>query len=408
MSDGWAERELAEITTFASGYSFPPTRQGKAIGRWPYFKVSDMNSVGNEMRMIHSQNWIDEDDLRAMKAKIWPAGTVIFPKVGAALLTEKRRILTSEAGFDNNVMGLVPGPSIVPGFLLIAMQQVVLGEVVQSGAVPSVNQTLVGAIRVAVPPLDEQRRIVDLVACLDRNAERVATELEASHALLSALLTEWTMARPWETRRLGDLANLGSGPSWSSKDEHAQHQKGDVRVLGITNTPPSGDLNLVDEKYVSGLPTDVRRLGPQSLLMIRTNGNRARIGNVYRVPESAYWCAYSAFQIGIDVHERRDVDFVYWMLKVPAVQQRISDAASGSTGLGNIGVRWLRDLEFPWPNATQRKAAMDAFHAADHVVRRCSIERDCIGSLRSALTADLLSGRHEIPASYDRLLARVA
>ena len=91
--------------------------------------------------------------------------------------------------------------------------------------------------------------------------------------------------------------------------------------------------------------------------MIRTNGKPRASGTCIAYHKLPYGCAYSAFQIGIDVEDERDVDFVYWMLRVPAIQGRISQEASGTTGLGNVAVGWLRELELPWPGTPDRERA---------------------------------------------------
>lgn len=44
------------------------------------------------------------------------------------------------------------------------------------------------------------------------------------------------------------------------------------------------------------------------LLMIRTNSNRARIGNVYWILSEVYGLAYPTFQIGIHMRDPRDTD----------------------------------------------------------------------------------------------------
>ena len=187
--DGWTKTKLGEITSFAPGYSFSTGLQGKRAGAFPFIKVSEMNSPGSERVISTAANWVDRDDLRALKAKTWPPGTVIFPKVGAALLTEKRRMLGVEASFDNNVLGLVAGPRLLPDFLFALMSQIRLGQYAQQGAVPSINHGHVRQIDVLVPSLDEQRRIVDLIGAVDTQVQALAAEVGALRQSRVALLT---------------------------------------------------------------------------------------------------------------------------------------------------------------------------------------------------------------------------
>jgi type I restriction enzyme S subunit len=75
-----------------------------------------MNRPGNEVEMRHAENYVDAADLRTLKAKTFPIGTTFFPKVGATLLTNKRRIAAVEMLVDNNVMGAV-ATDVDPWFL---------------------------------------------------------------------------------------------------------------------------------------------------------------------------------------------------------------------------------------------------------------------------------------------------
>ncbi len=72
-------------------------------------------------------------------------------------MTEKRRILSESAAFDNNVMGLVADEGLIrPRYLLAFMTTVRLGSLAQHGAVPSVNQSHLASLRIPLPSLDEQ------------------------------------------------------------------------------------------------------------------------------------------------------------------------------------------------------------------------------------------------------------
>ena len=47
--DGVEYRPLGKIAEIRSGWGFPNKEQGKEQGEIPFYKVSDMNSAGNEM-----------------------------------------------------------------------------------------------------------------------------------------------------------------------------------------------------------------------------------------------------------------------------------------------------------------------------------------------------------------------
>lgn len=180
---------LGEVVTFAGGYAFPPSEQGRTEGDVPFIKVSDMNLPGNERGIRSAVNWVTGDVKSQLRAKAWPEGTVVFPKVGAALLSEKRRFLTRPTIFDNNVMGLVAGPRLDSAYLLAFMEGVRLSELAQHGAVPSVNQSHLTSMEIPVPPLSAQHRIVRQYEAVLDAADAARATAESLRTLRSNLLT---------------------------------------------------------------------------------------------------------------------------------------------------------------------------------------------------------------------------
>jgi type I restriction enzyme S subunit len=187
--DDWVETTLGQISKCAGGCAFPDAFQGNKEGI-PFIKVSDMNSQDNEKYIETSNNSVSAEVVDDLRLRIWDKGTVIFPKVGAALLTEKRRILTAKTIFDNNIMGLVPNERVLSEFLFLLMLKIRFSDHVQPGAVPSVKNSIVEAISVLLPSLDEQKRIVTIISELDSFIHCTETSMNRTKALRSGLLSQ--------------------------------------------------------------------------------------------------------------------------------------------------------------------------------------------------------------------------
>jgi restriction endonuclease S subunit len=108
---------LSQLGAWAPGAGIPRAIQGSRDGLIPVCKVGDMNTKGNERRINNTANYIDEDTAAEIGAKIHPRGTVIFPKIGGAIATNKRRILESPSCIDNNVLGITPNRETDSGWL---------------------------------------------------------------------------------------------------------------------------------------------------------------------------------------------------------------------------------------------------------------------------------------------------
>ena len=156
--------ELGVLVEVRSGWGFPNAEQGAAEGELPFYKVSDMNLPGNETVMSNSNNYVSASTARKLGVRPAPAGSVIFPKIGAAVATNKKRLLSVPSAYDNNVMGLIPGPRVTSKFLYHWLQTFDLSRLANdSGAVPSIRKSEAERVLVPMPAYSEQVRIASLL-----------------------------------------------------------------------------------------------------------------------------------------------------------------------------------------------------------------------------------------------------
>jgi type I restriction enzyme, S subunit len=259
-------------------------------------------------------------------------------------------------------------------------------------------------LTVRVPSLPEQRRIVSLIQALDENVAALRTEYTTAIGVLHSQLNElWE--RSVTTKPMGSFASLASGPSWAASDERTTAEEGATPVVKITNTRSDGRLDLSDRLYVHGLPATTRVLDGRSLIIIRTNGNPQRIGNVYRPVSEIMGSAVSAFQFIVQADSVSLRDYLYWAVKAPHCQRLMTEATSGSTGLNNLAAKWLRSLEIPWRGNEERLEFVTRASTASSVADSLIAEADSLWLMRTSLLASLLSGSCEIPSTYDSILS---
>jgi type I restriction enzyme, S subunit len=116
-----------------------------------------------------------------MRAKIHPPGTIIFPKIGGAIATNKRRILTEGSAIDNNCLGITFASELNVEWAFLLLTTLDFAKYQAGTAVPALQQAVLERIPVGLPPLAEQHRIVakveELMALCDRlEAARTARE----------------------------------------------------------------------------------------------------------------------------------------------------------------------------------------------------------------------------------------
>lgn len=215
----WPRRSLAEVAAVGSGAGFPIAEQGRSDGAFPFLKVSDMNLPGNG-RTIESWNNMVTEEVRArLRATAFPAESVIFPKIGAAIGTNKKRLLTRPCCVDNNVMAVVPDlDHLEPHYLYYLLLTKNLSDFASDSNPPSIRKTVVEAWQIPVPPLDEQRRIVDLlsraegIVRLRRDAQKKAAEIIPA-LFLDMFGDPATNPKGWPLVPFGEVGSLDRGRS---------------------------------------------------------------------------------------------------------------------------------------------------------------------------------------------------
>ena len=165
--NNWNNYKLGQLGNFKSGIGFPDSQQSGTEGI-PFFKVSDMNYIGNETEMRNANNYVTQDQIIKNSWKVineTPA--IIFAKVGAALMLNRKRLVTRPFLIDNNTMSYSFDESWDKDFGLTLFQTINLPKYAQIGALPSYNASDIAMIKVNVPDIQEQSAIGTLFRTLD-------------------------------------------------------------------------------------------------------------------------------------------------------------------------------------------------------------------------------------------------
>lgn len=184
----WEEKTLGSLGVFKSGQGFPEKYQGGKTGV-PFFKVSDMNTYGNEKRMVVANNYVDADSILEMKVKGILDESIIFAKVGAAVFLERKRLATNFL-IDNNMMAFTPDPKLNINFIKQFLDTIKFSNFVQVGALPSYNAGDLAIIPIHIPCVVEQTKIANFLSAIDQKIDMVAQQIEQTKQWKKGLLQQ--------------------------------------------------------------------------------------------------------------------------------------------------------------------------------------------------------------------------
>jgi type I restriction enzyme, S subunit len=281
MKKGWLRAQISDVALVQSGAGFPDKYQGQIDQEIAFYKVSDMNIAGNEREMIHENNSITEEVRRELGAFLFPKGSVIFPKIGGAIATNKKRQTTRDCCVDNNVMGVIPKAGKIDGDLLyyffLAHN---LSEFANEAHLPSIKKTVVEGWEIILPTtIPEQQRIVGIldeafesIATVKANAEK---NLQNGRALFeSHLQSVFTQhGEGWMEKPLSELCDIRHGLAFDGADFSNDVPEGNPLVITPGNFTEDGKLlfNEKNTKRFSGEPPVEFQFDVGDLVVVMTD-----------------------------------------------------------------------------------------------------------------------------------------
>ena len=189
FSEEWEETTLANVGKCFSGIGFPETEQGKKKGI-PFYKVSDMNNIGNEKVMSNSNNYVTEEQVNKNGWKVCnDVPAIYFAKVGAAVLLNRKRLVLKPCLCDNNTMLYSLDKKVWDTYFCQSYFETIdLASLVQVGSLPSYNASMVGEVNVSLPDIGEQKALGAYFQHLDNLIQSTTKKIKSLKQVKAASL----------------------------------------------------------------------------------------------------------------------------------------------------------------------------------------------------------------------------
>lgn len=187
VNEAWRSVRIGEIAQIASGQT-PKGIEALAgrSGSLPWYKVSSMNAKGNEHTLSSSEFMLRQEDFETLRLRLFPTGTIVFPKRGGAIATNKKRKIGKPGALDLNLMALVP-KQVDPEYLWWWVQTLDLAKLSNGSNVPQINNGDIEPLVVPLPSPAEQSEIVRRLQAMVAWIDRLASEATSARKLIDHL-----------------------------------------------------------------------------------------------------------------------------------------------------------------------------------------------------------------------------
>lgn len=245
MRTEWTYKKLGEIATIKSGYT-PSSSDLSNSGALPYFKVGDMNIAGNEKYLQHTSSFVNST------FKSYPPNSIVFPKNGAAIATNKKRILKRSSVVDLNTAILIPIQTANVEFLYYWICNIDFKDITRRGAVPTLDIKTLMQLEVPFPSLVEQDCIVAELNLLSGIIEKKREQLRAYDELAQSIFYDMfgdpiENPKRWEVKRIKEVCVSKSQIKRAAKCFALNEQ---IRYIDISSVDNSTNTITTTTPYI--------------------------------------------------------------------------------------------------------------------------------------------------------------
>jgi type I restriction enzyme S subunit len=384
MRDGWVETSFGDIFKIVAG---------KYVAKEEYVEGGEFWIYGSNSIMGKLDRFLVEQSHVVMAAIGAYAGAVRYSK--------------EPSWINNNAMALVPSEKVIAKYLHLWLESKFdLKRVVVGTGQPYVQRPLLLKEIIALPPLSEQKRIVDLISSVDSYLGSLKTTLaksiSARKSALESQLDSFIKTSP--ILRLEELCATGKsaivdGPFGANLKREDYLEEG-VPVLKIQNIKQDyiviKKMDFVSEaKY-----QELRRHSFQNGDIIMTKlGDPLGLSAIVREIDKGLIVA-DLVRIR---PEKIDVEFLCMQLNSAKIQNYINRMQKGSTR-PRVNLGMIREMPIAVPSDSEIHDFVRVFGAWSQQNKKLEETIQSAEKLRSGLLSELLSGEHEIPTSYDKVM----
>ena len=371
FTDDWEQRKLGDIGLARSGVGFPDAEQGGTEGI-PFFKVSDMNNVGNENELVSANNYVSDEQI---KRKRWNVITdvpaIFFAKVGAAVMLNRKRLVRFPFLLDNNTMAYIFDKKTWDcEFGKTLFETIDLTKLTQTGALPSYNASDVENIEIYLPNIEEQKAIGAFFLQLDNLITLHQRKLDNLNSIKKSMLGKLFPKKgekypevrfkgftgEWEQRKLSDVVDVLDGDRGKNyPTDRDFSDSGHTMFLNASNVTVDG-FSFEDTQYISEEKSNSMGNGKlqKDDIVVTSRGSLGHIawynaGIVRAVP-------YARINSGMLLLRKKLDDiqtpYLYQFMKSHKGQEQISFISFGSAqpqltkkGVENLEIILPRDVD---------------------------------------------------------------
>jgi type I restriction enzyme S subunit len=388
MREGWVETTLDGIADYINGYPFKPADLGE-VGL-PVIRIK---------QLLDSNEPVDRTETDTPDRCLLRDGDIVFSWSGTLAVRIWNR---GPAKLNQHLFRVVEKEGVYKGIIPLILDHAIeeLEEKSHGTTMKHITKQTLLPHKVLLPPLSEQKRIVDLISSVDSYIEALEQQIgsvrSASDAHLEKIVSAFS--DDWREVTLGEVLEISRGGSPRPIQEYLTDSEDGINWVKIADATRS-------EKYIYSTLQKIKREGISRSREVFAGdfvlSNSMSFGRPYIMCTDG--CIHDGWLLLSKVSSNFDQDFLYNLLNSDYVQRQFESLAAGS-GVRNLNIEVVKKVKVKIPTIHVQTELASVINEFDNFIIKLTKQLHSGFNLRNALLSDLLSGEHQIPESYDKVM----
>ena len=416
--DGWKEKQLSELSSLITKGTTPTTYGHQYLDEGiNFFRVENISDSGE---IKHKPlKYISEKAHQDLERSQLQNGDLLISIAGAL----GRSALVRDKDLPANINQAIAIVRLEENCDKEYIQYAIASPLVQKQVIDmkaglaqsNLNLKQVGNIKTALPPIDEQRKIADVLQSVDEAITATQDVIDQTrkvkqgvlHRLLTRGIGHTTFKQTdigeipenWEVVELAELIeNLTAGVSVNSESR----QKGEGEY-GILKTSAVTYGTFLAEEHKTILPHELERakVNPcgNSIIISRMNTPALVGANAYvKKDHQDLFLPDRLWMVVAKNNAPFKMRWLAYLLGASFMRDRISGIATGtSNSMKNISKKRLLGLRIALPPIEEQEEVMNVLSSLDDQIEQENASLEQLQTLKAGVMSDLLSGRVRVP-----------
>ena len=335
LPEGWEIRSLGEVTNIIKGKKPKSIVNQKMEGYVPYILIESFNKVYSKFTNELSCPQCNRDDI-----------IMVMDGASSGLIA-----IGLEGVIGSTLAAIKPKGMIDSDYLFywLKSKYKILNKRISGSTIPHVDKNLLKSLKFPIPPLEEQKKIVEILQFADYLKERRREAIKLIDKIVISVFYDMfgdpaTNPKGWEVKKLGDIVQdvrYGITRTVNKKEQG-------VPVLRVTDINNNGSIN--SNRILNADLTEEEiekyRLKPGDILIARSGATAGKCGIYDGTPEIA---AFASYIIKITLDKSIVLPkFLHTFLNLGEGKRELLSGKGGSAQ-PNINSKSIKSIIIPLP-----------------------------------------------------------